>query len=98
MVYILSRNNDTDTPYLGGTFGKGVDMDTPLRRWRIAEGLTQAEAGELIGVKHAAFSRYERGARIPYRVLQKLREQTKLSYDALLQPALYLEKYPHIHA
>jgi transcriptional regulator with XRE-family HTH domain len=72
-------------------------MDTPLRRWRIAQGYTQEEAGKLVGVGHYAFSRYERGERIPYRALQSLREVTNLSYEALLEPAEYLKKHPHIH-
>jgi transcriptional regulator with XRE-family HTH domain len=76
-------------------------MDTPLRRWRIAKGLTQEQAGALVGkegVKHTAFSRYERGERMPSDVLQDLHELTGLSYEALLRPKEYLEKHPNVLA
>jgi len=69
-------------------------MDTPLRRWRIARGLTQEEFGEKIGVKRKAISRYENGERIPYHYLQELKNVTGLSYEALLRPAEYLKAYP----
>jgi transcriptional regulator with XRE-family HTH domain len=72
-------------------------MDTPLRRWRISKGYTQEEAGDLVGVQHAAWSKYERGQRIPYSVLQSLHRKTGLSYEALVEPERYLQSHPNLY-
>jgi transcriptional regulator with XRE-family HTH domain len=84
----VSRNQGID--------GWETGVDTPLRRWRVSKGYTQADAGKLIGVQHAAWSKYERGLRIPHTVLQKLHRQTGLSYDALMEPERYLQTHPNI--
>jgi hypothetical protein len=87
--------------------------DTPLRRWRICQGLTQAEAGKQLGEKmralgeradrardygHTAFSRFELGEVPPSWVLKGLKELTKLPYTALIEPEAYLAKHPQLYA
>jgi transcriptional regulator with XRE-family HTH domain len=85
-------------------------QDTPLRRWRVCKGWTQKQLGEKLaetmralgervaeekGIWHTAISRYELGTRMPRPVLRGLRELTGLSYEALVEPELYLAKRPH---
>jgi transcriptional regulator with XRE-family HTH domain len=71
-------------------------IDTPLRRWRLTRGITQADAAERAGITQRIWSRYERGERIATLrgPLRRLMTLTGLSFDALLDPERYLEMHP----
>jgi hypothetical protein len=74
--------------------------------------LTQQQAGALLGEKmrelgdkpekagfgHTAWSRFEMGEPPPSWVLRGLKELTKLSYEALIEPTEFLRKHPELYA
>jgi transcriptional regulator with XRE-family HTH domain len=70
-------------------------MDSPLRRWRKSQNVTQAELARRCGVPESTIAKWEqqfsrpRGAR-----LDKLAEVTGLSFEALLSPERYLAAHP----
>jgi transcriptional regulator with XRE-family HTH domain len=69
-------------------------MDSPLRRWRRSQGLTQAELAQRCGVELNTVARWEQQIRIPRgEQLEKLAEVTGLSLEALLFPARYLRDH-----
>jgi transcriptional regulator with XRE-family HTH domain len=70
--------------------------DTPLRRWRISRQLNQSELAQRLGVQHVAISRYERGERIPGKILARLHAVTRLPYAAFLSPREYLAAHPDL--
>ena len=70
-------------------------MDSPLRRWRKSQNVTQGELARRCGVPESTIAKWEqqfsqpRGAR-----LAKLSDVTGLSLEALLFPRRYLEEHP----
>ena len=58
-----------------------------LRAWREKRGLTQAEAGALIGVTQRAYGKYEQGRLPKADVLRRVVTLTGMSADALLEAA-----------
>jgi transcriptional regulator with XRE-family HTH domain len=70
-------------------------MDTPLRRWRISKGVTQAELAAQCGIKQNMISRYERDEHIPVRDhLEQLIKVRGLPTDALVRPECFLAEHP----
>lgn len=70
-------------------------VDTPLRRWRRAAGLTQAQMAERCGLKLSTYRKYENGLRVPQGIrLQALMRVTNLSSDPLILPNQYLDNDP----
>ncbi len=60
---------------------------TSLKAWRQQRGLTQAEAGALIGVTQRAYGKYEQGRLPKADVLRRVVTLTGLSADTLLGAA-----------
>jgi transcriptional regulator with XRE-family HTH domain len=70
-------------------------MDSPLRRWRRSQGLTQAELAERLGVHMSTVAKYEQRFRVPREdELATLAEVTGLSLEAILFPERYLREHP----
>jgi transcriptional regulator with XRE-family HTH domain len=70
-------------------------MDSPLRRWRRSQHLTQRELAERCGVRFTTIARYEQRFRLPRgEQLEKLIEVTGLSADQLIRPVQYLREHP----
>ena len=46
-----------------------------MKAWRKREGLTQAQAGEAIGIPRHSWARFERGAQVPRKVHMTLIER-----------------------
>ena len=69
----------------GRKSGKTPELAKALRNARIAAGLTQEAAAELIGVSAMMISQYERGVHAPgIEVVQKMSEVYGVSVDRLL--------------
>src|SRR5918911_4091606 len=70
-------------------------MDSPLRRWRRANRLTQQELAERCGVKFTTIARYEQAIHLPSRAyLEALIRVTGLPADALVRPEQFLAEHP----
>jgi transcriptional regulator with XRE-family HTH domain len=70
-------------------------IDSPLRRWRRSQGLTQEDLAQRLGVKFSTVARWEQQFRTPRgQQLEKLAEVTGLSLEALLFPERYLREHP----
>jgi transcriptional regulator with XRE-family HTH domain len=70
-------------------------MDSPLRRWRRSQGLTQEGLAQRLGVRFSTVAKWEQQFRIPRgEQLEKLAEVTDLSLEALLFPQRYLREHP----
>jgi transcriptional regulator with XRE-family HTH domain len=70
-------------------------MDSPLRRWRRSQGLTQAELADRLEVHMSTVAKYEQRFRIPREEeLARLAEVTELSLEAILFPERYLQDHP----
>jgi transcriptional regulator with XRE-family HTH domain len=70
-------------------------MDSPLRRWRKSQNVTQAELGRRCGVPESTIAKWEQQFSRPRdKRLAKLAEVTGLSLDAILFPERYLEEHP----
>jgi transcriptional regulator with XRE-family HTH domain len=70
-------------------------MDSPLRRWRKSQNITQAELAKRCGVQLTTVARWEQQFRLPRgEQLARLAEVTGLSLEALLFPQRYLTEHP----
>jgi transcriptional regulator with XRE-family HTH domain len=70
-------------------------QDSPLRRWRRQQRLTQAALAQRLQLKPDTISRYEQGSRIPRgEELERLLDLTQLPADALVLPRRYLRDHP----
>jgi transcriptional regulator with XRE-family HTH domain len=70
-------------------------MDSPLRRWRWSQGLSQAELARRCGLETNTISSYEQGHRRPQpSTIDRLAMVTGLTPDALIYPKRYLEEHP----
>jgi transcriptional regulator with XRE-family HTH domain len=70
-------------------------MDSPLRRWRKANNVTQAELARRCGVGHSTIAKWEQQFTRPLgHHLDTLAAVTGLSADALMFPRQYLEAHP----
>jgi transcriptional regulator with XRE-family HTH domain len=76
-----------------------VAIDSPLRRWRGSQGMTQAGLAERLGVRVTTVARWEQEERTPRGdQLLRLMEVTGLSAEALMFPKLYLQHHPEFLA
>jgi transcriptional regulator with XRE-family HTH domain len=74
-------------------------MDSPLRRWRWSQGLSQAALARRCGLETNTISSYEQGHRRPQpSTIDKLVEVTGLTADALIYPRQYLRDHPEFLA
>jgi transcriptional regulator with XRE-family HTH domain len=74
-------------------------MDSPLRRWRRSQGLTQKQLAERLGVHMSTVAKYEQRFRVPREEeLRTLADVTGLSLDAILFPETYLQEHPEFLA
>lgn len=72
-----------------------VSVDTPLRRWRLSQGLTQQQLADRLGVARNTISRVELGYQQPrLRQLRALMARTHLPVEAFENPAGYLTAHP----
>jgi transcriptional regulator with XRE-family HTH domain len=79
-----------ETPKLGG-----MAIDSPLRRWRKANGYTQEQLADLVGAHLDSVNRWEQGRRAPHpRSLARLMAITSLPSDAIIFPTRYLQLHP----
>jgi transcriptional regulator with XRE-family HTH domain len=70
-------------------------MDSPLRRWRKSQNVTQGELAQRCGVGLSTIAKWEQQFTAPRGDrLEKLAQVTGLSLEALLFPARYLEAHP----
>jgi len=73
----------------------GMAIDSPLRRWRKANGYTQEQFAELIGAHLDSVNRWEQGKRVPHgKTLARIMAITQLSSDAIIFPVRYLQAHP----
>ena len=66
----------------------------PLKKWRLDQGLTQAEASGKLGLKSAqAWSKYERGERWPEgEVMRQMIDLTGVTADEIMKYLLPLKE------
>lgn len=70
-------------------------MDSPLRRWRKSQNVTQGELARRCGVGLSTIAKWEQQFTAPRgERLETLAHITGLSLEALLFPARYLEEHP----
>jgi transcriptional regulator with XRE-family HTH domain len=70
-------------------------MDSPLRRWRKSQNVTQGELARRCGVGLSTIAKWEQQFTAPRGDrLEKLAQVTGLSLEALLFPEHYLEVHP----
>jgi transcriptional regulator with XRE-family HTH domain len=73
----------------------GMAMDSPLRRWRRANRMTQRELAARCGVTFTTIARYEQALHFPaHAYLDRLIEVTGLPADALVRPRQFLAAHP----
>jgi transcriptional regulator with XRE-family HTH domain len=70
-------------------------MDSPLRRWRKSQNVTQGELARRCGVGMSTIAKWEQQFTAPRSDrLDTLAQITGLSLEALLFPARYLKEHP----
>jgi transcriptional regulator with XRE-family HTH domain len=70
-------------------------MDSPLRRWRKSQNVTQGELARRCGVGLSTIAKWEQQFTAPRGDrLETLAQITGLSLEALLFPSRYLEEHP----
>jgi transcriptional regulator with XRE-family HTH domain len=80
-------------------YSRGMAMDSPLRRWRRKQGISQGELAQRCGVSVNTVARWEQADRTPSGPhMRRLTEITGLSADALLFPQRYLVEHPEFLA
>ncbi len=78
-MWIMTRKRKEAIPTKGATFGER------LRAFRTAQGLTQQDLGDLVGVSKRAVCAYERNnSEPPVHVLVKIASALRVSIDELL--------------
>jgi transcriptional regulator with XRE-family HTH domain len=77
------------------TIFHGMAIDSPLRRWRKANGYTQGQLADLLRVHIDSVNRWEQGKRGPQRnTLAQVMAITALPAEAILFPKRYLQEHP----
>jgi transcriptional regulator with XRE-family HTH domain len=77
-----------------GVKSQDVAQDSPLRRWRLKHGFTQAWIAKRCGVSVYAVTRWENGRRVPMgETLLCLMELTGIPAEGLIRPRRYLEEH-----
>src|SRR5215217_1481724 len=73
----------------------GMAIDSPLRRWRKANGHTQRQLAAILGVNLDSVNRWEQGRSVPHeKTLTRLVTLTHLSADAIIYPERWLREHP----
>jgi transcriptional regulator with XRE-family HTH domain len=76
------------------TIFHGMAIDSPLRRWRKANGYTQEQLAALVGTHLDSVNRWEQGKRAPHsQTLARLMAITGLPSDAIIFPVRYLREH-----
>jgi transcriptional regulator with XRE-family HTH domain len=84
---------------LAGVIFRGMTPDSPLRRWRRSQNMTQEELAKRCGVSHNTASRWEKAQGQGWRTptgdaLLRLLELTQIPLEGLLHPQEYLREHP----
>jgi transcriptional regulator with XRE-family HTH domain len=70
-------------------------MDSPMRRWRKSQNVTQTELARRVGVYVSTIAKWEQQFSRPRgQALERLVAVTGLSLEAILFPQRYLEEHP----
>jgi transcriptional regulator with XRE-family HTH domain len=82
-----------------GVISPGMTPDSPLRRWRRSQNMTQKELARRCGVSHNTAARWEKAmdddGRIPTGdALLRLLELTQVPVEGLIHPQEYLQAHP----
>jgi transcriptional regulator with XRE-family HTH domain len=95
MEYFKRQEGDLMKIFQSRNIVGHMAMDSPMRRWRKSQNVTQTELARRVGVYVSTIAKWEQQFSRPRgEALERLVAVTGLSLEAILFPQRYLEEHP----